>query len=359
MAKISVIVPVYNTRAYLEQCLAALAGQTLVDIEVLCVDDGSTDGSDEILRRFAETDRRFRLFSQANAGPATARNLGLANASAPYVMFCDADDRYEADYCRRMLEIMEREQVDVVVCRARTVVEDKNVGSCRRAAGDLAYNSSYTGRFDLDKNMLLNTGVVLWNKIFKKSIIERQGICFPDGCEHDDDVFWLLYGMFAKTIFFLPDMLYNYRIRAGSIMGNYFDCRPKDKYDRFKICNFAYSFLQNKRMAPGTLPVFAEFCRRQAEMMFFELFAPEELRTVARKLNRIQREYLFVEHGEKLFSAKKQGMETAGMAAYVGYWLLSKISFGADRLRFREKKKTIRAQLKVKRFLAAADKGQG
>lgn len=359
MARISIIVPVYNTWAYLEQCLAALAGQTLADIEVLCVDDGSTDGSGEILRRFAGRDRRFRFFPQVNAGPAAARNLGLVNASAPYVMFCDADDWYETDYCRRMLEIMEREQVDVVVCRARTVGEDKNVGACRRAAGDLAYNSPYTGRFDLDKNMLLNTGVVLWNKIFKKSIIKRQGTCFPDGCEHDDDAFWLLYGMFAKTIFFLPDVLYNYRIRAGSIMGNYFDRRPKDKYDRLKICNFAYSFLQNKGMAPGTSPVFAEFCRRQAAMMFFELFAPAELRAAARKLNRMQREYLFVEHGGKLFSAKRQGMETAGMAAYAGYWLLSKISFGAGRLRFREKKKTIRAQLKVKRALTAADTGQG
>ena len=119
MAEISVIIPVYNAEKYIAGCLDALCAQTFGDIEVLCVDDGSTDGSGSILAEYAGKDPRIRVFPQANSGPAAARNLGLKNAGGRYVMFCDADDSYRPDCCERMLRAMTEKRPDVAVCRCR------------------------------------------------------------------------------------------------------------------------------------------------------------------------------------------------------------------------------------------------
>ena len=115
MAEISVIIPVYNAEKYIAGCLDALCAQTFGDIEVLCVDDGSTDGSGSILAEYAGKDPRIRVFPQANSGPAAARNLGLKNAGGRYVMFCDADDSYRPDCCERMLRAMTEKRPSAAV----------------------------------------------------------------------------------------------------------------------------------------------------------------------------------------------------------------------------------------------------
>ena len=101
MAQVSVIIPVYNIERHLAQCLDSVAGQSLGDIEVICVDDGSTDGSPAILARYAARSARFRVVTQANAGPGEARNAGLALAGGEYVIFLDSDDWFEPDFWRR------------------------------------------------------------------------------------------------------------------------------------------------------------------------------------------------------------------------------------------------------------------
>ncbi len=115
MAEISVIIPVYNAGQYIEKCLDALCRQTFSDIEILCIDDGSSDDTWQHIAKHAAEDKRIRAWRQQNAGPAATRNRGLQNASAPYIMFCDADDWYEPDFCRRMLEIMKTEDTDTAV----------------------------------------------------------------------------------------------------------------------------------------------------------------------------------------------------------------------------------------------------
>ena len=90
--KISVILPVYNVEKYLRQCLDTIIGQTLKEIEILCVDDGSTDNSAKILEEYAQKDQRVKVFTQKNAGAGAARNLGLRHASGKYLSFQDSDD---------------------------------------------------------------------------------------------------------------------------------------------------------------------------------------------------------------------------------------------------------------------------
>ncbi len=351
MIKISIILPVYNTAKYLEKCLKALADQTLHEIEILCVDDGSTDDSYNILQKYADLDCRFRIFKQSHLGPAAARNIGLNYALAPYIMFCDADDWYEPDYCRIMYEIMENNQVDVAVCHTNLVFEDKNDYLRRQGTKEELYNSSYEGKLLLDHCLLHKTSVVLWNKIFRKSIIEEQEIFFPDGCDHEDDAFWILYGLQAQTIFFLSKKLYNYRIRPNSIMSSYFIHQPKNKYERFKICNFVYNILKRKNILNQKLSVVSEFFKRQMEMMFFELFSPQELQSMAFVLNRYQKDYIFIENKGQIFIAPLVGIQAANKILFIKYWLLSKICIGFKRKEYKEKRKIIRNQIKIKKII--------
>lgn len=115
MPRISVVVPVYNCERYLGECVDSLLGQTLDDIEVICVDDGSTDSSGEILFRRASLDRRLRLLSEENSGPGSARNLGMAAAKGDVIMFCDADDLLDPRACELISSCFDEEGCDALV----------------------------------------------------------------------------------------------------------------------------------------------------------------------------------------------------------------------------------------------------
>ena len=113
---ISVIVPIYNMEPLLPRCLDSLAAQTLRDLEIICVDDGSTDGSGGIVRKYASGDSRFRLITQENSGRAEARNAGIRAAAAPYLGFADPDDYVEPDMYERLYRLAEETGADMVQC---------------------------------------------------------------------------------------------------------------------------------------------------------------------------------------------------------------------------------------------------
>jgi glycosyltransferase involved in cell wall biosynthesis len=115
MPKISVIIPVYNVRQYLDQCLNSLAEQTYKNLEIILVDDGSTDGSSEICDSYSEKDERFKVIHQNNAGVSSARNAGLNAVSGEWIMFMDADDWIENDTCEAALNCAVRNDADTVL----------------------------------------------------------------------------------------------------------------------------------------------------------------------------------------------------------------------------------------------------
>ncbi len=352
MAEISVIIPVYNAGQYIEKCLDALCRQTFSDIEILCIDDGSSDDTWQHIAKHAAEDKRIRAWRQQNAGPAATRNRGLQNASAPYIMFCDADDWYEPDFCRRMLEIMKTEDTDTAVACCHVVVEDCDCAE--REISESHYNSSLSGRFAMTDRLCQRTSVVLWNKIFKKELIDRYGICFPEGCEHDDDVFWTLYGMVSKSVYFEKQKLYNYRIRPNSIMSNYFNRKPKDKYDRLKVSRFVVEFWRRGQLPAEKRAAVSDFCRTQISIMFFDLFSPEELEQIVAEANRMELDYCFAIRKGKIFMAQREGLEEAGRIKLLKYILLSKLTFGSKRKIYKQEKKTVRNQLRMKKLLGRA-----
>ena len=112
--RLSYIVPVYNTLAWLRDCLDSLLGHQGTDVEFILVDDGSTDGSSELLQHYANEDSRIKLIRQENKGLSAARNIGLANAGGQYILFVDSDDIVDSDAVIRMVETAEKEDADIV-----------------------------------------------------------------------------------------------------------------------------------------------------------------------------------------------------------------------------------------------------
>ena len=170
--KISIIMPVYNAGKYLPTCLKALSAQTLKEIEIICIDDGSADNSLKILQKYAEQDKRFKVYTQKNAGPAAARNQGLKKAQAPYLMFCDADDWYEPNMCERLYRKIISNSLDVVCCHPILEVEDGG----KRPLPDNFYFPQKGPSISL-----MEINCFLWNKILKKDLIDHYHITFPTG----------------------------------------------------------------------------------------------------------------------------------------------------------------------------------
>ena len=115
MPKISVIIPVYNTENYLKECLNSVINQTFKDIEIICVNDGSTDNSLSILEEYARTDSRIKIINQKNQGVSSSRNNGIKSARGEYIMFLDSDDLYKPDLCEKVVEKIDSQSPDIVM----------------------------------------------------------------------------------------------------------------------------------------------------------------------------------------------------------------------------------------------------
>ena len=225
--KISIIVPAYNAECHIRTGIYSLLNQTFKDIEILCINDGSTDNTLEILKKLQELDTRVKVFNQENKGPATARNVGLENACGEYIMFMDADDTYCPDMCEELLNVMENKNVDVVMCN--TNVFGANYGDWPFCFGE--------GSFEIDCNIRQKINCWLWNKIYKAEIIKQNNIKFPDGHKSDDDYFTAVYFMLAKKLYCLDKKLINHFRQENSIMYSYNSTNPNknDIFDHIYI----------------------------------------------------------------------------------------------------------------------------
>jgi len=244
MAEISIIIPVYNSEKYIEKCLRSIMAQTMRDIEILCIDDGSTDGSAAIMKKLSEIDPRIRIYGQKKSGPAAARNLGLVNASGKYLMFCDSDDTYNADMCETMHREITENDVDCVCCRAALVFEVDDAGYKKWQDDGYYDNFGLLGVYDTDNGkILMSVNVLLWSKIFKRDVVSRFGISFPAGYKCDDDAFFYQYYTVTRRIKFIDCVLYNYLQRENSIMSNIYAKRSRDYFDAVYATKYYYDFI--------------------------------------------------------------------------------------------------------------------
>ena len=219
--KITLIVPVYNVADYLPQCLDSLVGQTFKDIEILCINDGSTDNSPAILADYAKKDSRIRIITQKNAGQGAARNVGIREAKGKYLGFIDSDDWADIHFCEKMYQMAEKNQVDLVIARYVNFDDKLQKPVSYPDIEDLLLFENFQGRvfaFDDIKELYFNQICgAPWNKLYKTEFMRKNELYFPEGIKYED------YPHFFKTFICVnravlcPDKLYFYRQnRRGS-----------------------------------------------------------------------------------------------------------------------------------------------
>lgn len=219
-ALLSVIIPVYNVEPYLEQCLDSVVNQTYKNLEIICINDGSTDNSLKILEKFRAKDERIKLIDQKNGGASIARNVGLDLATGEYIAFVDSDDYLELNAYEEAMKVMlKNRSVDLVEFNVKIFSGNNDQVSAHRVQGLTKY---YETVFNSKKH-----SDVIWNKIFKSDIIKKMNIRFISGLIHDDIFFSHAFTMCSKCSEFLNLSLYNYRVWNNSITGKLINSNVK------------------------------------------------------------------------------------------------------------------------------------
>lgn len=216
MADISVIIPVFNTEGYLDRCLDSVLGQTMPDLEVICVDDASSDGSSAILERRSRKDSRLKVIRQTeNGGPGKARNRGMDAARGRYVYFLDSDDWIDPDYLSQMLLVAEKTERDVIL-NSRYVKEYDDVRK-KEYSSRFGFLEDGPEAYETEKVQLLFPPV-LWTRLYRRKYLNDNGLRFPDlrgGGE--DNYFTTLAELPLKDLYIFHGPYYHYYQREGSL----------------------------------------------------------------------------------------------------------------------------------------------
>lgn len=210
---ISVIVPVYNVEAYLPQCLDSILSQDHKALEVIVIDDGSTDASGAICDQYARQDDRVTVVHQKNAGAAAAKNAGLRLATGTYLSFVDSDDYLEPNVYGYMLRTLKKSGADAAHFAFREEYRDHGEDRHHHRGGTWMDNETYLKCFPKDWSCPL-----LWNKLYRRELYD--GVFFEEGHKIDDEYF--TYRGFLKPcgIWWDDRVIYHYRKRASGVMGN-------------------------------------------------------------------------------------------------------------------------------------------
>lgn len=220
MEKVSIILPVYNAKDYLEKCLDSILGQTYRNLEILCIDDGSTDGSEVILDKYSRKDGRIRLIHKENGGECSARNTGLRMMTGQYVGFVDCDDWVEEDMYEKLMSVMVKNQVDMVISTWYCDTAEKNVKT---------ENRHPVSKETFGREALLNYlyrrddyrgFAYMWDKLYKRKLFYDQSgklMLFDEDLALGGDVLYLAKLAFnTEKAFYVDEAFYHYNQREDS-----------------------------------------------------------------------------------------------------------------------------------------------
>ncbi|MDF7676946.1 glycosyltransferase [Neisseriaceae bacterium ESL0693] len=242
---LSVIIPVYNVKSYLAICLDSILQQTYPHLEIICVDDGSTDGSDIILDQYAGQDARIKVIHQQNGGMSAARNAGIKIATGQYITFVDSDDYINPETYSLCIPLFLMD-IDVVIFAAQLIDGKKYLNK----NDDDYFEVHHQNKVQITPEVLSHENVMAWNKIYKSDIIKSNNILFFDGLWYEDVGFFWQYMSFVQHAYFLRNQLYHYRRHPGTIMFSTFLGNDR-AIDRLIIYSKLLSFWQtNKRFKP-------------------------------------------------------------------------------------------------------------
>lgn len=223
--KLSIIIPVYNVELYLDKCIESIRNQTLREIEIILVNDGSTDSSGYICKKYAELDSRIKIITKPNGGLSSARNAGIKASKAEYIGFVDGDDYIASDMYKVMYEKAIENNCDIVISQLKQDISNRN------------YNYMYPEYKKLDREFIIDTLIpnilsgknemFVTNKIYRKSIITKNNLEFKKTTIWEDKIFNLELYPYINSMYYIPKQFYTYRVVWGSMVRKY----HKDKFD--------------------------------------------------------------------------------------------------------------------------------
>ena len=260
---VSIIVPIYKAELYLAQCIESIRNQTVKEIEIILIDDGSPDGSPEMCDRFAAGDERIRVFHQENAGVSAARNRGMEMAAGEWLMFVDPDDWLEPNAVEVLYGQAKSSGCDIVYASYYRDYPDEQI--------QFDMDSSQVGKYVVEQDFeILMEGFIRseklkvnmappWGKIYRKSMIDAHAECrFPDGMKQGEDSIFNLYALrHAGSVYILDIPVYHYRMRPDSASIALFS----DQLERYRrMIEEIHIYMEKYQMLDHFLPYYYFVC---------------------------------------------------------------------------------------------------
>lgn len=224
MIKVSVIIPVYNVEKYLKRCLDSVINQTLRELEIICVNDGSTDGSSDVLDEYKRKDNRIIIINKINGGLSSARNVGIKIAQGEYIGFLDSDDWVDLNFFEKLYDAAKKYDADAACAEIRRPHLSGRV-SLKLIFPNEKVLSEIQSKYSYNK---VPRQCYVWNKIYRRSELERQKLNFKEGIMFEDIYFTPRFLYFSDKIVIVHGIFYNYWVNNQSISRN---MRDKNQID--------------------------------------------------------------------------------------------------------------------------------
>lgn len=219
MELISVIVPVYNVESYVAECIESIQNQTYMNLEIILVNDGSTDASGDICDKYAAYDERIQVIHKENAGVSVARNMGIESANGDYIGFVDSDDYIAPTMYEDMLKLMVEHDLDIIECTAFRNNGDTNIEGCNDGSLEI-FN-----RDEALKMAMYDCFVAVWSQLYKRRVI--SDVRFPVGRKFEDSAVSYLFIANTKRVGHINRCLYYYRLNPNSTTQTSFDAKSR------------------------------------------------------------------------------------------------------------------------------------
>lgn len=240
MAKVSIIIPIFNVERYINECIDSVINQTLTDIEIICIDDGSTDNSLNLVKEYS--DSRIKIISQENKGLAASRNVGIEHANGEYITFLDSDDYLRLDALEKLYAVCQENSLDIAITKIINFYDDNreeysddyfDMKFLKDACGDNVF--SYRDVYDSVLNISVTGPAKLFRRDFIKDIKYHENLIFEDNPFFVEAIFK------AERVYFYDEYMYWRRIRKNSITQSNFSNFP----DLIEIYNIIYDLLKD------------------------------------------------------------------------------------------------------------------
>lgn len=302
--KISVIIPVYNAEPFLEEALSSVTSQNFKDIELICINDGSTDNSLDILKGFAKKDSRIMIIDQENCGCGASRNRAMDEASGEYIYFFDPDDYILPETFDRLFKNATRNRSDLTIFKIARFNEGEPIDysapgfDFERTFGKMDFNNFAFDYHDA-KEYVLNRSFAPWTKLYKKEFLDRYGdFRFPLDIAFDDVPFHVKSMLRAKRISYVPKFFYHYRYNPNSVNNT-----SSNGTDIFKICDIVEEFLKSEGVYDEFNVEFRTFKVKQIITYIISTGTEEYFRLAKNEISKMKIDFEIPKHFSFQFNA--------------------------------------------------------